>query len=239
LEWVRRCQTLGKEPPLKAKLALGVDVANSDGGDKGAISRWRGWQCWEVVSFACPNANNLGYKVYLEMQEQGIEDEHVGVDAVGVGAGTVNELHKRERWVKALQGGPVGNITVEEFNASTGLRSQMWWVAREDIRQGWVSVPDDPELVQDLITPQWEVKNGVIVVESKELIKKRLGRSPNKGDAFVYGCFVRDRTPIASEVPKRAPTLTERLRREIEELDDMEHFRDKSSVYGSAPLRQG
>jgi hypothetical protein len=38
--------------------------------------------------------------------------------------------------------------------------------------------------------------NGVIKVESKEEIKKRLGRSPNKGDAVIYWNWVRRRTPV-------------------------------------------
>ena len=55
----------------------------------------------------------------------------------------------------------------------------------------------DPELFQDLFrqlcVPTYTKKAGRICVQSKEEIVKLLGRSPDKGDACVYGNFVRPR----------------------------------------------
>jgi hypothetical protein len=70
----------------------------------------------------------------------------------------------------------------------------MYWQLREDLRNDPdISLPDDEELFADLVTPKWETKNGKIVVESKEDIKKRLGHSPNKGDAVVYWNWIRQK----------------------------------------------
>jgi len=46
-------------------------------------------------------------------------------------------------------------------------------------------LPDDRELWVDLCTPQWGTRDGKIFIEPKEEIRRRLGRSPNKGDAAV------------------------------------------------------
>jgi hypothetical protein len=47
-------------------------------------------------------------------------------------------------------------------------------------------LPDDPELLADLTAPTFEVRTtGGILIESKDDIRKRLGRSTNKGDACV------------------------------------------------------
>ncbi|WGL97365.1 terminase [Arsenophonus sp. aPb] len=45
---------------------------------------------------------------------------------------------------------------------------------------------DDQETAEDLSTPEYKVRlDGKIVLEAKAEIKKRIGRSPGKGDAFV------------------------------------------------------
>lgn len=207
LEWVQRAQQRWRDAKANGTFdkwglaALGVDVANSLGGDEGAIARFRGRLCREVESFPCPDANALGRRVVTEMKDDAIADQHVGIDSVGVGAGTVNECHRLGRWIRSLNGGasPVYESDHETYN---NLRSQMLWRAREDLRLNLVDLPPDHELSVDLTTPEYETRNGKIIVESKEEIKKRLpgGRSTNKGDAFIYGNFVRDRDPIASNL---------------------------------------
>lgn len=228
LEWIKRAQERWNDAASRALLemvgkgkeSLGVDVANSEDGDEGAISRWKGAVCREVEAKPCPNANNLGFQVHLEMDEKSISPEHVGVDPVGVGAGTVNELMKREKYVVTLGGGekPRGTIDNEDWN---NLRSQVQWTLREDLRKDLIALPPDPELVIDLITPTFKTQNGKIIVESKEELMKRLpgGRSPNKGDACAYGNFVRPRDPVTTPIPKAAPTLRERVMKELQAMD--------------------
>lgn len=79
-------------------------------------------------------------------------------------------------------------------------RSQQWWRAREDIRMLNVALPPDEELWQDLCTPTYRTHNAQICVEKKEDVVRRLHRSPNKGDAFCYGNFVRHRKPVKRKV---------------------------------------
>lgn len=212
------------------KPALGVDVANSENGDKAAIARWQGACLTEVESFQCPDASELGKRVGLEMEECGIEPRHVGVDSVGVGASTVNKLKEMGFRVKSLNGGarafpmvdetlrwsdvapnedherwtPRGPSVVEEERYNN-LRSQMWWTMREDLRLGRVAMPNDEALFRDLTTPTFKTHNGKIIVEPKEDIRARLGRSPDQGDATVYGNFVRSRKAVGKpEKPKKS-----------------------------------
>lgn len=232
LEWVQRAQKRWEDPTTreilqavgKGQKSLGVDVANSEDGDHAAISRWTGAFCVEVPSFPCPNSNNLGYEVYLEMIKDSktpIDPNHVGVDGVGVGAGTVNELRNRGKYIRSLMGGTVdGSIYEEEWKT---LRSQIWWTLAEDLRLDRIALPPDVEMAKDLITPTWKPVNGKIVVESKEDIKKRTpgGRSPNKGDALAYGNFVRPRDAVATEIKKKGGmTLKERIWAEMQKMDE-------------------
>jgi phage terminase large subunit len=172
--------------------ALGVDVANSENGDLGAIARGAGRILEEVVAFPCPNANALGRQVVSEARSAEVDPEYVGIDGVGVGAGAVNEARDSGFWVQACNGGdkPDETADAEKFN---NKRSQMYWQMRLDLEHADLALPEDDELIEDLTTPKWQTRNGKIIVESKEEIKKRIGRSPNKGDAAVYWNWVRNR----------------------------------------------
>jgi hypothetical protein len=147
LEWVQAAQKRWLDESQRAvltagKRALGVDVANSEDGDEGAIARGKGSFCFEVEAFPCPNANDLGFRVHLEMNEQQIEPENVGVDSVGVGVGTVNELRKRDKWIRALNGGSnrrsgaraTRRTTTTSARRCTGRRASIWRGARSRCR---------------------------------------------------------------------------------------------------------
>jgi hypothetical protein len=69
-------------------------------------------------------------------------------------------------------------------------RAAAWWGFREALnpdQEGGsiVALPDDPEVLADLTAPTFEVRTSGILIESKDDIRKRLGRSTNKGDAVV------------------------------------------------------
>ena len=49
-----------------------------------------------------------------------------------------------------------------------------------------MALPPDPELKADLCAPTWKLTARGILVESKEDINARIGRSPDKGDSLVY-----------------------------------------------------
>ena len=69
-------------------------------------------------------------------------------------------------------------------------RAAAWWAFREaldpDQRDGSpICLPDDPALRADLAAPHWELTARGILIEDKDEIRKRLGRSPDKADAVV------------------------------------------------------
>ena len=67
-------------------------------------------------------------------------------------------------------------------------RAEVWWRFREALEPNLgepVALPNDPELLADLAAPTWKLTSAGLVIEEKTEIKKRLGRSPDKGDAVV------------------------------------------------------
>lgn len=202
----------GKIKPelLKGKRGLGVDVANSDNGDKAAIAEGVGNVLLKVDDFICPDSNQLGRIVYQQMNDKDIMPSMIGVDGVGVGAGTVNTLKELGQSVVNIQGAetPHDLGTEEVFN---NLRSQMYWQMREDLRLGNLLLPPDEDLFADLSTPKWFTRNGKICVESKEEIKIRLGHSPNKGDAAVYFNWIRNIGGYELNVTTRRVRMSSKL----------------------------
>lgn len=213
-------------------VALGVDVAASEAGDKAAIARYQGACLVELRSMACPDPVAYGLDIGALIKADGIDPRLVGVDSVGVGAGTVNRLKELGYVVAALNGGakPVGSA-LKEATARTGrgvyaveafanLRAQMWWRMRQDLQAGVIALPSDRELWEDLTVPVWWTHNGKIHVESKEDIVARLGRSPDKGDAAVYGNWVRTRPKyIPDPEPKKNRNVDTGLEKVLQRLN--------------------
>lgn len=89
-----------------------------------------------------------------------------------------------------------------DVNQFLNLRAQMHWQARIDFQEDLIDVPEDPELWEDLIAVTFDDTNKVVKIAPKDEIKELLGRSPNKGDAFVMANWVRKRAVV---VPRRQP----------------------------------
>ncbi len=77
-------------------------------------------------------------------------------------------------------------------------------------RGSTVMLPDDDRLIGELAAPKWTMHNGsVIAVESKDDIRKRLGRSTDRADSVISSFFTSGVVP--GVVPK-LPVLPDALR---------------------------
>jgi hypothetical protein len=67
-------------------------------------------------------------------------------------------------------------------------RAETWWKFREALDPAYgsgLALPPDPQLRADLTSPTWKLTPRGVQIESKDEIRKRLGRSPDRGDAVV------------------------------------------------------
>jgi hypothetical protein len=65
-----------------------------------------------------------------------------------------------------------------------------------------IALPPDPELRADLCAPTWKLTARGILIESKDDLRKRLGRSPGKGDAVCMAW--NEGTRAAMKLQKKA-----------------------------------
>ena len=73
------------------------------------------------------------------------------------------------------------------------VRALAYWSLRDSLDHdhgSMLAIPPDPELLSDLIAPRWKMTLQGIQIEPKEDIVKRLGRSPDCGDALVLSILV-------------------------------------------------
>jgi len=122
------------------------------------------------------------------------------VDVIGIGAGVVDRLREEGHQVLAFnasEGTPIMDCHGELGFANK--RSAAWWGLRDflDPANGsQVALPPNDLLTGDLTAPRWRVlSGGRIQVESKDDIKKRLGRSTDHGDAVVQAFWVEPAVP--------------------------------------------
>lgn len=101
------------------------------------------------------------------------------------------------------------------------MRAYIWMKGADWVRTVGC-LPDVPELVGELTTPTYTFHNGRFLLEPKDEIKKRLGRSPNYADALFNTFAIPD-------MPGQAASLLQRLgiddRRQA--LTDFDPYRDR------------
>ncbi len=178
LEWVEAGRKL---PDLMT--AVGVDVARS-GKDKTAYALRYGWLISEL------RRTNREDTMQTAGRVAGILDAHGGkaiVDVIGIGAGVFDRLREQKKKVVAFN---AAEATAKRDKSKelgfVNCRSAAWWAMREILETEPVALPPDDLLTGDLTAPTWRVvSGGKIQVESKDEIRKRIGRSTDDGDAVI------------------------------------------------------
>ncbi|MHB1950178.1 MAG: hypothetical protein ACYCQK_01735 [Acidiferrobacteraceae bacterium] len=172
--------------------AVGVDVARS-GADKTILALRYGLAIREIRRFSKQGTMDTAGRVLGVLATNPWPSRTVSaiVDVIGIGAGVVDRLRETtteqvvpfnasERSTRKDRSGELGFVN---------CRAAGWWNLREmlDPDSGLeVALPPDDLLTGDLTAPTWRVMSGGrIQVESKDDIRKRLGRSTDDGDAVV------------------------------------------------------
>lgn len=184
--------------------AVGVDVGSGSGQDKSVFApRFEATLDVSDTEYVKMDIvpelrrNNSEDTMMTTGRVVGILRKHGGqavVDVIGIGAGVVSRLREQ-------------NYNVVPFNASEGSdmtdssgemgfsnkRAAAWWNLREmlDPANNFnVAIPDDDTLTGDLTALHKKPESGGrIRMESKDDIKKRIGRSTDDGDAVVMAYY--------------------------------------------------
>lgn len=110
----------------------------------------------------------------------------IGVDVIGLGAGIVDRLREINKY-KIIEINSAARATEPERYYN--VRSEMWSKTADKFFNDLPTIPDDETLIEQLSAVRYKTikSNGLLQIEPKEEVKKRLGRSPDRADCCVMG----------------------------------------------------
>lgn len=172
---------------------MGCDVAEL-GDDLSVFAFMRDGCCYELQDFKKKRIDEVSSLAKTRIVERGANAENVGIDAVGNGAGVWGNLTGDDFMVRRVIAGESPDEHVLSEFQFANLKAQMWWQLRQDVLKPDTDfrIPNHQKLIQDLTAPRYRVASErKIEVESKDSLKKRLGRSPDYGEALVIANWMR------------------------------------------------
>jgi hypothetical protein len=189
-EWVRLAQARWKErsQPDTPLTALGVDVARGGKDEMVIAPRYDNWfaSLQKHPGKATPDGQATAGLVIAALDGR---EATVNIDVIGVGTSPYDLLRQMGVRVNGINFGEGSNARDKSGRLSlANVRAEAYWRMREvldPVDGDDIALPPDSVLLADLCTPKWKPTLRGILVESKEDIKKRLGRSPDYGDAVV------------------------------------------------------
>lgn len=205
-EWVEAAQRLGPaDVEVNGPWSIGVDAAHM-GDDESVVSRRRGLLSLPLivhkkldgpalagaVEEACHDLVGAGGRIGIMVIE---------LDGPGVSA---YDMLKRGPFAAVVYGVHTGATLKDDRNYN--VKARMWRAANDYLKAGGCCMPVDPELKAQLSSYRYSYKNGLLLMESKKEYKKRLGRSPDRADAWVLTHAERPKQQVAVDViPMSSP----------------------------------
>lgn len=187
--WVLAAQGRWQEAPLGPLDTLGVDVARG-GRDHTVLCPRHGAWFGRLLSYPGSATPDGPAVVGLIVAAVGEARPSVQIDAIGVG-GAVEDVGLQQ----GLRIVPINFAAASAARDRAGqlgfvnARAEHYWRLREALDPATgdgLALPPDRELLADLTAPRWQVSARGIRIEAKDEVAKRIGRSPDKGDALVY-----------------------------------------------------
>jgi len=158
------------------------DVARF-GDDKTVICVWNGLRCEKIIKFDKNDVKQVVDTIKSECRSNGISNSKVVIDQDGVGGGVVDYLSGCVGFVngsRALKGENYMN-----------LKTQCYYKLAEVINNDQIYIAD--KRYRDTIISELEIVKRArvdkdsqkLAIEGKEIIKTKLGRSPDYADAIM------------------------------------------------------
>lgn len=194
--WVREAQARWKAtaPVGIPMCCIGVDVAQG-GSDKTVLAiRHDGWfaELKAVDGTATPGGTDVAGLVVSKRRD----NAKVVID-IGGGWGGDAYAHLKANGVDVVSYMGVKKSTQRTKDRQlsfSNVRTEAYWRFREALDPDQpggspIMLPDDRELLADLTAPTYDVVAGGLSLEAKDRLVKRIGRSPDKGDAVIMSWY--------------------------------------------------
>ena len=109
----------------------------------------------------------------------------VRIDEAGMGGGPVDRLKEQGYRVSGINGGS----RAYDYEKFANVRTEMYWHLRERFLEGRISIPNDEVLITQLAAIRHKYHSTgareALIIESKEKMKERGIKSPDRADALA------------------------------------------------------
>jgi hypothetical protein len=190
-DWVRAAQRrwTERDRPEKAVPAFGLDPSRG-GRDKTALAvRYDNWFGEPV---AWPGTVAKDGPTVAELVRQVIGDnevQYINVDVTGIGSSVYDSLSPIYKNVRPFAGAEGSDYRDRSGKLKMrNKRAEMYWRMRDalDPQHGDdIALPPGNELLADLCSARYSLSTAGVLIEKKEKIKERIGRSPDVGEAVM------------------------------------------------------
>lgn len=183
--------------PSRSMTAIGADIARGGADTTILVKRWGNY--FEKPVALPKGVTSDGPSAAGEILKHRRDGAVLMIDANGVGASVYDHLRVNAPDDEAIKA-HVGSVASDARDRSGKLgfvnkRSEVYWKLREALDPASnvrLFIPNDPDLVQELLTLTWEEQAGKIKVMTKKDHTKVLGRSPDRADALSIAWSVKD-----------------------------------------------
>jgi len=159
---------------------FGLDVAEY-GGDETVLTKRKGlkfdivgaWRMQDPMESVGKVVRALGFN----------RKTQINVDAIGTGSGVYYRLKELGYNARPIKGS--ASPSRENQERFKNYRAELHWNLRAMLP--YVSLPKDPDLRAQLCSIKYRVlSSGIIIIESKEEMRRRGLPSPDRADAIIY-----------------------------------------------------
>lgn len=183
------------------------------GGDENVIVVRTGNRIDEIIAWKEKDTSTAVKRFKAEFERLDLKPENIYADAGGVGAAFCDRLAEMGSPVVRVNFG--GRSNEPDIYANKG--TEMWFKTKHKFERRELIFPNDPDLARQMVTRRFRRQENThkLILESKDVIRKRGGNSPDRGDAFVL-CVAGDRWETQRGDVVTRPMLDEVLAGETE-----------------------
>lgn len=207
MQWIEAANERWKKHSGVARdgLVLGVDVAGMGRDSTVYCNRFNNYVSIFDKEHSGGRANHMAVAGKIKFKLDSIQAAIASIDTIGEGAGVYSKLVEdglEERVISCKFSESAENLKdVTGQYQFANMRAYLFWAIRDWLdpkNNTGAMLPPDDEFLEEATEIKWLFRsNGSIIIEPKEDIKKRLGRSTDKFDALANTFY-----PIRKFKPK-------------------------------------
>ena len=205
--WVLAAQRRWNETdkPEVPLTAVGVDPARGGRDNMSMSKRYDNW--FDKLNF-WPGAIVPDGPIAAEFVRQTLGDEEPGninIDVGGIGSSVYDSLSGKYKNVNPINAANGSNYRDKSGKLKMrNMRAEYYWRMRDALDPNGgdnVCLPPGNEIVADLCVARYKVTTSGVLIEEKDEIKKRIGRSPDKGESILLCNLNVFSQPVVTENP--------------------------------------